>query len=104
MVVEVATDAKQVLIAAIPAVLLFIALAHIGNSRLTQRRIKTAALVTAAVLFVLIFSNYTPLQQTGNESKLSEGSQGKFDALAIITDRMGNRPETFIVGPGPGNT
>ena len=65
IVTLVATDAKQVLVAAIPAALVFILLAEVGSgTRLSERRAKLRILVGAAALFAIIFATYGPLHST----------------------------------------
>jgi hypothetical protein len=101
----VATDAKQVLVAAVPAVLTFVCLADAGSGiRRVERRAKLVILGGAGVLFAVIFVTYGPLHSAGSETNLSYGSAGKLDAARLIVDNMNNRPESFLVGLGPGDT
>jgi hypothetical protein len=105
MLLTIAADAKQIIIAAIPAILLLILLGNIvvrGSAR-AQRRARYGALVLGVLFFASLFVIYAPLRNGGQNYSVS-GSNGKFLATELIVKAMSGRPETFLVGLGPGNT
>jgi hypothetical protein len=102
---SVASDAKQVLIAAVPSAVVLIVFSNVGTrSMFAQSQAKLMLVLIAGGLFVVLYSTYSPLQHAGSEGTISRGSQGKVAALGIIVDHMDRRPEAFVVGLGPGNT
>ena len=102
----IATDAKQVIIAAIPAVLAMLLLSEIrvsGSSR-SRRRARYVALGMTTLVFVALFSIYAPLRTSNHAYNVQQGSKGKLVAARLIGNEMTRRPEAFLVGLGPGDT
>jgi len=105
MLLTIAADAKQVIIAAIPAFLVLILLSNIvvGGSAQAQRRARYGALMLCVVFFTALFVTYAPLRSSSQNYNVA-GSNGKFLATRLIVGAMSGRPEAFLVGLGPGDT
>jgi len=108
ILVSIAADAKQIIVAAVPAAIAVVMLADVAvmraMSRLTRRRIKLGISLVAAGVFFAVVASYPPLLHASRGSELSGGASGKVDAARTIVDAMNSRPETFLTGLGSGNT
>ncbi len=103
---SIVADAKQVQIAAVPAVLVLLFFSNLlTHYPAVVRKAATLGALAVATAAVLIFAaSYRPLQQPGGAQTIEQGRRGKIVAFDLITDDMGARPETLFVGLGAGNT
>jgi hypothetical protein len=97
--VAVLADAKQVIIAFFPALVLML----LGLVRLRWNRAIVALPVLAGIILGA-FSYYRPLQIVLDWTLISRGVLGKVQAFAVVASRFSSSPGAWIFGLGPGNT
>jgi len=97
--VAVLADAKQVIIAFFPSLLLML----LGLVKLRWSRAVVALPVLAGIILGA-FSYYRPLQMVLDWTLISRGVLGKVQAFAVIASRFSSSPGAWIFGLGPGNT
>jgi hypothetical protein len=97
--VAVLADAKQVILAYFPALLLLL----FGLVRLRWSRIIVALPLLAGIVLGA-FSYYRPLRMALDWTLISRGIIGKTQAFAGIASRLGYNASGWIFGLGPGNS
>ena len=97
--VAIIADAKQVVIAFLPAVILIILVSM-------RRRIAwvVIALPIFAVVLFAVFSLYPPLQRALDWALINRGAQGKVGSFALIAGRLSIGWTRWLIGLGPGNS
>ncbi len=97
--VPVLADAKQVIVAFLPAFALVVA-------RASGRRIAPAVAASAliAVLVVSAAYVYSPLQSLLNAKLFRGGIENKVSSARLVLDRMESSPVRILLGLGPGNS
>lgn len=93
-------DAKQVIAAAVPAVVVGIATC----SRVNRIRAGMGVLLLALLVF-LGFSFYGPLHRMGlDQDLLARGLTAKFEGIKIVSEEASGHWGSLLFGLGPGNT
>ena len=98
-VIPVLADAKQVIIAFLPALFLLL------FTTLTihwKRAVLVLPVLSGAVLGS--FSYYRPLRMVLDWTLISQGAFGKIEALYLIARKFQARPAGWFLGLGPGNS
>ncbi|MCH8876471.1 MAG: hypothetical protein IIA89_06565 [Chloroflexi bacterium] len=97
--VPILSDAKQAVVAFLPAVV-FIFLAY--------RRVRASTLFgVAAVLTISLwgaFFFYKPLRMIADLDLVSQGVMGKLESFRIISQKISESPGQVLIGLGPGNS
>ncbi|HVX65404.1 MAG TPA: hypothetical protein VHA11_02315 [Bryobacteraceae bacterium] len=93
------SDAKQVIICFIPAVLV----ALVSSGRLKVSRLVLPFLILC-LGFTAAFRFYRPLQQLGDSEKIEVGLLTKLDAVDLILEGMLRTTGGWLIGVGPGNS
>jgi hypothetical protein len=106
LLTSVVADAKQVEIAAVPAILVLVFFSDVlTHQPAVVRKAAALAVLALAIGTVWIFAaSYRPLNQPGGGQTIEQGRRGKVVAFDLITEDMNTRPETLFVGLGAGNT
>jgi hypothetical protein len=98
-IVPILGDAKQNIIAFLPAVFLLLFLFS---------RIRWSTVVVAfpvlAIAVVSAFSYYPPLQLVANWDNMARGVFGNLEAYSIVFTRAADSPGGLLFGLGPGNS
>jgi hypothetical protein len=92
-------DAKQAIIAFLPALALLLA----SSFRIRWSRAMLAFLVLS-VIIITSFIYYRPLQQALDWQHIVKGLQGKIQSFGIIADKLSLNWSRWILGLGPGNS
>jgi hypothetical protein len=97
--VAVGADAKQVIIAFLPALVMLLLIS-------TRIRLSRAifALPLLAVLVLGAFSYYRPLQMVLDWALISRGALGKAQAFSMIAGKLSESGVRWLLGLGPGNS
>jgi hypothetical protein len=97
--VAIVADAKQVVIAFLPALLLVVLFS-------TRRRVTwvMVAIPIFAILVFAVFTLYPPLQKVLDWAFINRGAQGKMGAVALIAGRLSTGWVHWLIGLGPGNS
>ncbi len=106
LLTSIVADAKQVEIAAVPAILVLVFVSGVlSRQPAVARKAAAVAVLALAIGTVWIFAaTYRPLNQPGGNQTIEQGRRGKVVAFDLITDDMDTRPGTLFVGLGAGNT
>lgn len=106
LLTSIVADAKQVEIAAVPAILVLVFFSDVLTRQpAVVRKVAAIGVLALAVGTVWIFAaTYRPLNQPGGSQTIEQGERGKVVAFDLITEDMDTRPETLFVGLGAGNT
>ena len=98
-IVPILADAKQNIIAFLPAVFLLLFLFS---------RIRWSTVVVAfpvlGIAVVSAFSYYLPLQRVANWDNMARGVLGKLESYSIVFTRVADNPGGLLFGLGPGNS
>jgi hypothetical protein len=97
--VAVIADAKQVIIAFLPALVVVLVI----SGRLRVPWIVLSSAVVVAVTAV-VFALYHPLQKALDWELISRGALGKLNAFSVIAGKLSTGWAQWIVGLGPGNS
>jgi hypothetical protein len=96
--VAIIADAKQVVIAFLPALLILV----VGSMRLRASWLLIALPVLVGLW--LLLSTFPPLQKLFDWPLISRGALGKLDAFSLIVSRLSSGWVRWLVGLGPGNS
>jgi hypothetical protein len=104
--IPILSDAKQNIMAFLPA-LGYLVMALRGGQGKLSRRQWTGLAVILPILALAIYAAfifYPPLQVALDWEQVSHGLQGKTGALLIIAEKLSHRPSGWFFGLGPGNS
>jgi hypothetical protein len=98
LAVPVLADAKQAIIASIPAVAVLLW----GYGKLRLRGLGVGAMFV--LLLIMAGYIYRPLRMATDFDLIVAGSGGKVLSFQIIADKMRESPAALVIGLGPGNS
>jgi len=85
-------------------VLVFVSNVLDGRPPAIRKMAAAGVLALTAIALLVFAASYRPLHQPGGEQTVAKGPRGKIVAYDAIGAQMDNRPETYFVGLGAGNT